>query len=313
VTDTDPDTPGPGGGRAGDLPERVVTINMLVAHNMRFFRKIAGMTQEELGAKLGRWSKVAVSAAERSWDGKSIRKFDADVVADIAAAINVPIAALFLPPDDDGSTCSYRVRTPAPDSDELTMKEWFQYVVSEPSFEPGTTPVLDAYTHRFVRAAGRYLNSGAEEELANRVRELANEQQFAKALREARANEEVLNSIYDAIDDIIADNHLLQRVLERALRSTPEGRALIDERASAWRALPEAHRVWQAELARIAKEMFGERGPVNRGQVDQVIAEARRLGIEDGGAAAVLLRDDGTYQLVQPPEDADEVPPEDQP
>jgi transcriptional regulator with XRE-family HTH domain len=301
-----------GSGEAADLPERVVTVNMLIAHNLAFFRKVAGMTQEELGEHLaGGWTKVAVSAAERSWDGQRVRKFDADVIADIATALAVPIAALFLPPEDDGTEFNYRIRTPGTGwrCEELTMKEWFPYVVSEPGWEAGT-PVLDAYTRRFAKAAGRYLDAAAEEELANRISELANEQQFAKALHEARDNEAVLNSIYDAIDDIIADNQLLQRVLQRALRSTPEGRALIDERPSAWKTLPEAHRAWQAELARIAKEMFGERGPVNRGQVDQVIAEARRLGIEDGGAAAVLLRDDGTYQLVQPPEDADEVPPE---
>ena len=57
-----------------------MTVNQLAAYNMAFYRKVAGLTQEELGAPLG-WSVASVSAAERSWDGKRIKKFDADELA----------------------------------------------------------------------------------------------------------------------------------------------------------------------------------------------------------------------------------------
>jgi hypothetical protein len=39
------------------------------------------------------WAKVAVSAAERSWDGKRVRKFDADEIVAIATVLGVPVSA----------------------------------------------------------------------------------------------------------------------------------------------------------------------------------------------------------------------------
>lgn len=71
--------------------------NQVIAWNMAYFRKSAKMTQEQLGEWLG-WTNVAVSAAERSWDGKRVRKFDADEITAIAEVLDVPVAALFLPP-----------------------------------------------------------------------------------------------------------------------------------------------------------------------------------------------------------------------
>src|SRR5580704_18026639 len=85
------------------LPERTVTVNQLVAYNMAFYRKAAGLNQEELGVRLGGWSAASVSAAERSWDSGRVKKFDADEVAGIAAALGVPVIAGFLPPEDDGT------------------------------------------------------------------------------------------------------------------------------------------------------------------------------------------------------------------
>ena len=74
------------------------TPNQVVAWNMSYFRKAAGLTQQELGEKLGGWSTASVSAAERSWDGKRVKKFDADEITAVAGALGVPVAALFIPP-----------------------------------------------------------------------------------------------------------------------------------------------------------------------------------------------------------------------
>ncbi|MEU9839717.1 hypothetical protein AB0C69_10905, partial [Actinomadura sp. NPDC048032] len=62
----------------GELPAAAITLNQLVAYNMAYFRKAAGLTQEDLGKLLRGWTqkpwgKAAVSAAERAWDGKRPR------------------------------------------------------------------------------------------------------------------------------------------------------------------------------------------------------------------------------------------------
>lgn len=77
--------------------------NQLVAYNMAFYRKAAGMLQEELAAELRtrtsmHWSKVSVSAAERSWDGDRPKHFDATQLLALADIFGVPITAFLLPP-----------------------------------------------------------------------------------------------------------------------------------------------------------------------------------------------------------------------
>src|SRR5450755_4005243 len=90
-----------------DLPAEHVTIDQIVARNMRHWRRTAGMTQEELGARLG-WSDRNVSAAELSSDEKrDRRRFDAQTLANLSLALCVPLIAFFLPPDDDGFPARY--------------------------------------------------------------------------------------------------------------------------------------------------------------------------------------------------------------
>lgn len=92
--------------RAGSLPARRVTINQLIGYNVTFLRRAAGLTQDALGKRLG-WSGSSVSAAERSWEGVRVRKFDADEIVKIAAALGVPVLALLLPPPDAGTAVDY--------------------------------------------------------------------------------------------------------------------------------------------------------------------------------------------------------------
>jgi hypothetical protein len=296
---------------------------MVVAYNMAYYRRVAGWTQEQLGEPLG-WSKVAVSAAERSWDGKRVRQFDADLIADLATIFKVPIAALFMPPEDDMVTRRYVIG--GDDADETATMGWLlNHVIPEPT-EPGSdddTETMRAYETRLVTAMNKYFKPAAAEMVAERLKKRAAEQQLADALRDARASRETLDSFYDWIDDLIHDNKLLQQFLSEMLKATPEGQALLEQeerrerlergeptpeddeltpeqRHLAWEKLPAAEREWQAKLAPISEELFGERGPVNRGQLDQLIAEARKRGIEGPSAARVLLRHDGTYELVRP-------------
>ncbi|MFI5859184.1 helix-turn-helix transcriptional regulator [Streptomyces parvulus] len=95
-----------------DLPSRRVTMNQVVAHNIAYFRNALDLTQEELGGRLERitekrWSKATMSAVERSWDGNRIRSFDADDLVALSQALEVPITALFLPPQEDGTVIDY--------------------------------------------------------------------------------------------------------------------------------------------------------------------------------------------------------------
>src|ERR1700690_800863 len=93
--------------RPGGPPAEQVTVDQLVALNIRHWRNAAGLTQADLGGRLG-WSAANVSAAERSADpARDPRRFDAQTLTEIALALGVPLAALFLPPGDDGERACY--------------------------------------------------------------------------------------------------------------------------------------------------------------------------------------------------------------
>jgi transcriptional regulator with XRE-family HTH domain len=135
-------------GASEDLPERHVTVNRLIALNMARFRKAAGMTQEQLGERLG-WSNVAVSAAERSWDGKRLRQFDADTIIAIAMAIGIPVIALFLPPEDAGVAVRYTLELPG-DTGAREMADLVSHVLL-PANRDGS-PAMREYARRLVAA-----------------------------------------------------------------------------------------------------------------------------------------------------------------
>lgn len=127
-------------------PERVITVNQLIAHNMSTLRRAAGFTQEELGARMGGWSAASVSAAERSWDGRRVKKFDADELALIAAALSVPVVALFLPPEDDGETARYLIRAGEDDKPLLTTTGLMRLVYPD---NDDDTEVMGTYRDRW--------------------------------------------------------------------------------------------------------------------------------------------------------------------
>lgn len=306
-------------GSEDELPERRVTANMVIGYNIAYFRRVAGATQEQLGEPLG-WTKVAVSAAERSWDGKRVRKFDADEILRVAGVFGIPIAALFLPPEDDGEKVRYVIDDGDQD-EQATMRRLLELAMSDPI--DSDSPIMQAYEDRLVSAVNTYLDSEAAEAVATRLKERATEEQLATALREARQSRAALEDFEETLAGLFSDNDLLQKFLVTMLKATPEGQALIEKQERlerlergeatpeddeltpvqlrrAWENLPAAERGWQAQLALISEELFGERGPVNRGELDRLTAEARKRGIDGPNAARVLLRHDGTYELVRP-------------
>jgi transcriptional regulator with XRE-family HTH domain len=187
-----------------DLPSRDLTVNQVVAWNMTHFRRAAVLTQEELGELLG-WSKAIVSAAERSWDGKRIRQFTVDDVAALARALGVPLAALFLPPEDDGEKKRYVLRLTEKDAERLTMTDLMWLALTDNENE---SPVMNIYRNRLRGAVTTYLDEFWAEEVASWLRQIDSDE--ARADRAAR-----LRSRRAALLDLAAELGDLADTLER--------------------------------------------------------------------------------------------------
>lgn len=119
-------------------------IDQVVAFNMRRWRTAAGLTQEELGQRIG-WTGANVSSAERSADpGRDRRRFDAALLVSLTTALGVPLAALFLPPPGTGG--------PA-------MAALFARILPDSLAD---SPAMDAYRIALAEAARDYLDPGKD-------------------------------------------------------------------------------------------------------------------------------------------------------
>jgi transcriptional regulator with XRE-family HTH domain len=202
-------------GRRQRPPYKAITPNMLVAYNTTRWRKASAMTQEELGKKLGGWTKRAVSAAERSWEGTRVRQFDADLIADLASIFRVPVPAFFLPPADDQDAFIYVIQ--GDDGGHIPMGDYFSMLMPEPDFEADSAAGT-AYQQAVITATALYQGSEAGSALADAAGELATRAELQQYLTEAREMRGTLNSLYGIIDDLRVHNEVLQGALERALR-----------------------------------------------------------------------------------------------
>jgi transcriptional regulator with XRE-family HTH domain len=197
-------------------PERIITPNMLAALNMARWRQAMGWTQEQLGAELGGWTKNAVSAAERSWDGHRVRQFDADLLCDLASVFRIPVPAFFLPPEDDGRTARYAIKG---DDGPVPMDEYFRVVLPDIDDWEADTAAGAAYKQAVITAIARYYDSEARAEVGAAVADVATEEQIAAALERARETRE-LTAV--TLDRLLAENAVLQDALERALAARKE-------------------------------------------------------------------------------------------
>jgi transcriptional regulator with XRE-family HTH domain len=136
-----------------DAPGRLITVNQVVAWNLAWLRREAGLTQEGLGDLLG-WPQNKVSEAERSWNGRRTREFSAQDLAAMAMALGVPIAAFFLPPLDDSAVWVIR---PPGQYEDCGMGDLLAYAMTDIDEE---TPVIAAYRQRLLAAVGNYLGDG---------------------------------------------------------------------------------------------------------------------------------------------------------
>lgn len=85
---------------------RQITLDQVVAYNLRRARKLRDWTQtqaaEQLEPYLGeRWSSAVFSAAERSYEGPRVREFSASQVLALALGFDLPITWFFQPPTPD--------------------------------------------------------------------------------------------------------------------------------------------------------------------------------------------------------------------
>lgn len=137
-------------GMADDEKEASLSLNQLVAARIAFYRQAAGMTQKELGARLG-WSNVSVSEAERSRDGRRVREFDAADLGAIAWALGIPVIALLLPlAEEEGHPQGYQAGPAVFGAADLLA------LLVMPDSDDDT-PAMEAYRDEFNRAADRWL------------------------------------------------------------------------------------------------------------------------------------------------------------
>jgi transcriptional regulator with XRE-family HTH domain len=164
-------------------PVEHVTIDQVVALNIRQWRREAGMTQEELGRRLG-WSAANVSAAERSADpSRDPRRFDAQTLTQLALALGVPLTALLLPPDDDEESTAYIFDGPGGEHD---MREFFVFALM-PDFADDS-PAITAYRRRLDIAAGKYLDPEWREEVGSWTRQVEPDEVRADRAARLRAS-----------------------------------------------------------------------------------------------------------------------------
>lgn len=288
---TDDESAPPG----ADLPERAVTPNMLVAYNMTRWRQESGLTQDQLGILLGGWNKTAVSAAERSWDGKRVRQFDADLVTQLAVIFGIPIAGMFLPPSDEGQECRYVI-----DLDRgatMPMSDYFASYIA-----PDSGASVGSYVDAMAAVMASYNGSKVSGEIAARLTRRAADDRLGNALSRAVRSSEMLDGLVDSLAYLQGDNDLLRDLLVAMLRETEDGRAMLEAqdkelRRHQWAILP-FRREQEIYLA-AGLEMFGERGPATTEELDLVAAKGRERGAKNPPVARRRLLDGG-WEFVGP-------------
>jgi transcriptional regulator with XRE-family HTH domain len=230
-----------------------VSMSQLIAYNTKWFRTAAGMSQEELGEPLG-WSAASVSAAERSWESKRVKRFDADEIMQIASALAVPVPALFLPPEDAGTKVNYVLQLDPRDEKGLDAQALVGLLF--PSFD-GDSPVMEAFRRRMMAAGATKLASN----VARRWDYVAGVPEEIRAAL-IRQHEELEGQI----DDL--------RAFERSYREK-----------------------LQAYLIGQLRDLWEGASPT-----EGLAEELRRQAAESAAprVSALILRDDGTYDLVQP-------------
>jgi len=181
---------------SAELPAEHVTIDQLVALNVRYWRRKARLTQAELGERIG-WSAPNVSAAELSADpSKDKRRFDAHTLVALAMALDVPLIALFMPPPDDGIRVRYLFHAHEHGADCSDMAELFLFLMPE-----GTdAPVADEWRGYFAGAVSRYMDPGRGAEFITYLDEMTTAEQRAARLERISGQRQAILSLLSDLD-----------------------------------------------------------------------------------------------------------------
>jgi transcriptional regulator with XRE-family HTH domain len=184
---------------------------------------VAGLTQEELGDRLRGWTskpwgKAGVSAVERSWDGKRLRQFDADLLFGLAVALDVPVTAFFLPPDDDGVRERYLIHAHQPVGDLTddrhfywgtvcrSMSEYALYILWESPTDEDF-PAQVAYRERLAAVSNLYF--GVPLAPAEYFEELSSEEQLTDRISRLRGH-------YNGLREMLGDlEHTMEFLYDR--------------------------------------------------------------------------------------------------
>ncbi|MGW0805972.1 helix-turn-helix transcriptional regulator [Nonomuraea sp. NPDC002799] len=180
----------------GNLPVHFVTMNQVVAYNLTYWRRQHGWTQEELGKRLREgtnkpWTKASVSAAERSWDGKRIRKFDTDELLSLAQALEIPLPALFLPPDDSRKKHEYVI------TDEADLADASFYTTSTALLSFVIPDVGEEENNAMLAHYGKRLEAAVETHMGGG--QYARLHRFAYGDSEGRIDWEAIDPILDRL------------------------------------------------------------------------------------------------------------------
>lgn len=282
----------------GELPVRRVTVNELVAYNMAYYRRAADMTQEQLGQKIGGWSTASVSAAERSWDGKRVRKFDADELFALAYVLGVPVGALLLPPEDHRAAVNYEVISPAEDE---AVPAIILIVLATGGGQMPDSPVLRAYRRRLI-AAGvteRQPKQEPPQPVDFPVPVKVALQQYDEDREKGQeAGYRAAKEIIDQAKDIARRLELdAQERHRQALGMLVQQREELERRVDDLRAFEREYRSrLRLYMETQVRNLYGE--TLNGPNADDVVEALRQEGISQGppGAHGVILKGDGTYE-----------------
>lgn len=182
-----------------EVPGRHITINQLVGFNIARWRKAAGLTQAELGEMLGGWSNATVSAAEKSWDGRRIRQFSADEMVAIALALEVPLAALLLPPDDDGAAVRYLFHAHEHGAGCSDMASLFSILFPESA---GSSPAEGEWQAALGAAVNRYMDPDRGADYITYLEDLTSTERRTERLRRLRAHRAAMLAVLADLDQM---------------------------------------------------------------------------------------------------------------
>lgn len=270
-----------------------MTVNQLVAYNAAFFRRVGGLDQQEFGEPLG-WSATSVSAAERSWESKRIKKFDADEIVQIASTLGIPLIALFLPPEDHGTAVRYVLQRPGRKDMDLGDVLARLFPASE-----GDSPAMDAYRKRLI-AAGAGSQADVTlvqaQHILTATERLAGEMLAKSTGTAQRRAEEITGRARMIAEDLERDAHERHR---EAMVSLVQTREELERRIDELRAFERDYRTrLHAYLVGQIRELWT---PDARSEVEKLIEQANTLAADGGGTASIVVfRRDGTYDIVEP-------------